>query len=398
MAAQIREEVEKQANEKLQTELAKLDKQKEELKSLQLKISQDQANFDEKLTQEKKKLWAQAQSIAKQQAQESMQKKVQLLEEDNQKKAAALQKAEGAELEIRKERQQLEERSAKLELEVQRKLDEERKRIAESTKKMADDEHHLKMAEKEKQLEMMRTQIEELKRKSEQGSMQIQGEVQEDNLKELLSSSFPTDQIQDVEKGIKGADLIHHVSNGYGQPIGTLLWESKNTKAWSPSWIQKLKDDQMQCKAGIAILVSTVLPTDISSFGQVNGVWVVAPQYVLPLTQALRAQLLQVFQMQRSMEGKDQKMELLYTYLSGHDFRNRVEAIVTAFATMKEDLEKEKRAFDRIWKKREQEIERVIRNTSGMYGDLQGIIGSALPTVKSLELPSAIEDEMDTLF
>lgn len=348
----------------------------------------------------KKELWEVAQEKAREKiekeagAQKLEQEKTKIRQEKELKElreelifnAKKLEESEKHELELRKKSRELEEREKGFELEMARKIDEERKTIIESTQKQEEEQYRLKIQEKDKQMEILNKTIGELKRKSEQGSQQIQGEVQEDGLKDLLSITFATDEISDVVTGAKGADIIQKINAKIGVSAGTIIWESKNTKAFSDSWISKLKSDQGLVKADIAILVTQVLPKNINGFGLVNGVWVVSYFHVIPLVNALRIQLIEVAKVKLSLVGRDEKMGLLYKYLSGSQFKNRVENIVMAFVNMKADLDTEKRSFNRIWSKREKEIEKVILSTSNMYGDLQGIIGSSLPEIKQLEL------------
>jgi hypothetical protein len=238
----------------------------------------------------------------------------------------------------------------------------------------------------------MRKTIDDLKRKAEQGSMQTQGEVLELDLEALLKARFRFDTIEPVPKGMRGADILQRVVSSLGQACGTVLWETKRTKAWSDGWIEKLKDDQREAKAEIAVIVTEVLPKGIHFFGEVEGVWVTTPSIAVKMAELLRSTLIQVGQATLSSSNKGEKMELLYNYLSGLAFKQKVETIVEAFATLKEDLDKEKRATAKIWAKRERQIERVIMSTSGMYGDMQGIIGSSLPEIKMLDLEASAGD------
>jgi len=297
-----------------------------------------------------------------------------------------LDAAQQQELGLRKRQRELEERERSLGLEVERKLDEERGKIREDALVKAAEEHHLRDREKDKQLDDMRKQIEELKRKAEQGSQQTQGEVQELELEEILRSNFRFDEIEPVAKGVRGADVLQRVCSSSGKPHGSILWESKRTKAWSDGWLQKLKDDQREAKADIGIIVSSNLPKGINHIGSVEGVWVTDFPSLVGLGTALRAGITQLAHVQDAMSGKGEKMELIYRYLSGPEFRHRVEAIVEAFVMMNNDLDSEKRAMERTWAKREKQIQRVIHNTSGMYGDLQGLIGAALAAIPSLEM------------
>lgn len=397
LTAQLREEFVAEFRKKEQQAQEKLIKQQHEIEAKEKQLEAEKKLVDEKIAEtvqkEKQKIWAMAQQKAKEKIEEEQGIKVKELEAENKRKTEELKKAQESELSLRKKTREIEERAEQMELEITRKLDEERKKIAEQSKKSADEEHRLKLLEKDKQLDSMRQQIEDLKRKSEQGSMQIQGEVQEESLKEMLHTHFSGDEIADVEKGIKGADVVQVVKNQFGQRAGVILWESKNTKAWKEEWVTKLKEDQHRVEADICVIVTTVLPRGVENFTQIRNVWVVKIESVVLLTFALRSQLLQLARVKQSLDGREEKMAVLYHYISGAQFKNRVENIVTAFSSMKEDLDKEKRAFERIWKKREQEIERVITNTAGMYGDLQGMIGASLPTMSSLELPEEIVQE-----
>ncbi len=365
----------------------------EQKKEFESRFEKQEKSIQEKLETEKKKLWKVAQEKATEkiekeskEAKLKSEKELKELQEELKANSKKLEESEKHELELRKKARELEEKEKKMELEMARKMDEERKKIIEETKKQDAEEQRLKMQEKDKLVDMMKKQVDELKRKVEQGSMQIQGEVQEDDLKELLATTFVTDVVEDVATGAKGADLVQKINAKMGSCMGTIIWESKNTKAFSDAWISKLKSDQGLVKADIAILVTQVLPKDMVGFGLLNGVWVVSYQYIISLVNALRIQLIEVSKVKLSLVGRDEKMDLLYKYLSGPQFKNRVENIVMAFVNMKADLDTEKRSFNRIWNKREKEIEKVIMSTSNMYGDLQGIIGGSLPEISQLSL------------
>lgn len=349
--------------------------------------------YNKKLKEEKEKMWELAQKRAKEGLNEKLTTEMADLKNQIKEKEEYIKKSREKELEFLKKERELKAKEKEMEVELEKKLLEGTKKLEEDLKKKADEEFSRKMMEKEKQLNQMRKTIEDLKRKSEQGSMQVQGDAQEDDLKNLITSNFPFDLVEDVPTGIKGADLIQKVRNKFAQNRGVILWESKNTKTWSESWISKLKQDQGLAKADVCVLVSRALPEDVDGFALRDGVWVCSYEFVLPLVQVLRFHLREVGTLKNSFEGKDEKMESLYSYLSGSQFKNRIENIVMAFTNMKNDLETEKRSLTRIWNKREKEIERVIFNTSGMYGDLEGIIGSSLPNVESLSLPSG-DDEL----
>jgi len=241
---------------------------------------------------------------------------------------------------------------------------------------------------------MQRT-IEELRHKADRGSQQLQGEVQELQLEALLRAKFPFDNIRPVPKGEFGGDVVQSVKSSGGQAGGTILWEVKRTRNWSDAWLAKLREDQRAAKAEICILVSNVLPENVETFEMVEGVWVAHPRCVVPVATVLRDTLLQVHMARQVSEGQQSKTEMVYRYLTGPRFRQRVEAIVEAFTSMQEDLDKERKVIMKQWAKREEQIERVMAGTTGMYGDLQGMAGKSLQEIEGLEL-RALEFDFDS--
>ncbi len=303
-----------------------------------------------------------------------------------QEKDARLIKAEEAELDLRKQRRQLEDARQAFELEMNRKLDEERDRIREGAARTVAEGYRLKELERERLIGDLKKQIEELKRKAEQGSEERQGEAMEIELEDVLKGSFPLDEIEPVPRGRKGADVLQRIRNEAGQPCGTIIWEAKRTKNWNEGWVEKLKDDQREAKADVAAMLTAALPQGVNNFAFYSGVWVTNQSCVVGLATALRVGLIQVAGSNIAASGRTQKMEVLYRYLSGPMFRQKVEGIVEAFKAMQEDLDAEKRAMARIWAKREKQIERVINNAASMYGEVQGIVGASLPEIKSMDL------------
>ena len=297
-----------------------------------------------------------------------------------------LDEAQRNELDLRRQRRDLEERQRQMQLEVDRKLDEERKQIRDAATKELAEEYRLKEAEKEQQLAAMRRQIDDLKRKAEQGSQQTQGEVLELELETLLAARFPSDTLEPVPKGMHGGDVLQRVHDGNGNTCGTIIWESKRTKAWSDGWLPKLRDDQREAQAELAALVTVAMPKDVSTFALIDGVWVTGGPCVVGLATALRASLIEAHTARQAQQGRQGKMEVLYAYLAGPQFRRRVEAIFESFTVLRDDLEQEKRAMQRIWAKREKQIDRVLSNTVGLHGDVAGIIGGSLPEIAAIEL------------
>ena len=333
---------------------------------------------------------------AKKKAETEASLQIKALQEDLESKDKKLQEAQQNELLLRKQKADLEARERNVDLEVARKIDSERASIYSEASRKADEEYQLKDKDKDKKITDLIKQLDEAKRKAEQGSQQAQGEVLEIELEQILKSAFPYDFIEPVPKGIKGADVLQKVNNPMGQYCGTIIWESKRTKGWSDGWIDKLKDDQREVKADIAVLMSIVLPKEINGFSQFKGIWVTSYPLAMALAVALRVNLIEVASAKQAAVGKVEKMEAIYNYLSGTEFRQKVEAIVEAFVAMNTDLAKEKVAMEKLWSKREQQIKKVITSTARMYGDMQGIIGASLPEIKSLEL-KALTDETEVI-
>jgi hypothetical protein len=359
-----------------------------------IKKGQDlESELKERMDSEKKQLWVIALKEAEKKYQENSAQKIKLLESELEERTKKQRELEVRELEFAKKARELEEQKRTLELDFERKFLEKAKTIEDQARVKAIEEADLKLREKDMQFEQLKKANEEMRRKIEQGSMQVQGDTQENQLKEILTLAFPIDLIDDVPTGIKGADLIQKVKSEFGQDCGTIIWESKNTKAWSQEWIRKLKEDQSQAKSDIAILVTKTMPEGVTGCQNIEGVWVVELKLALYIARVLRSNLIQLHKMKQSLTGTDEKMEALHQYLTGNQFKNRIENIVLAFSSMQEDLDKEKRLFQKQWAKREKEIERVTSNTIGLYGDLQGLMGNSLQTVSALELEGP--DDLD---
>lgn len=308
-----------------------------------------------------------------------------------------LAEAQKAQVDLIKQKRELDDAKRELDLTVEKRIQEGLTVTRQQARKEAEDELKLKVSEKEQTITSMQKQIEELKRRAEQGSQQIQGEVQELEMESLLRAKFPRDTIDPVPKGEFGGDALQRVIGPLGQVCGTILWESKRTKNWSDGWLTKLRDDQRTAKAEIAVLVTQVLPKGVENFDLVDGVWVTHPRVAIPVGIMLRQSLVELATARQASEGQQTKMEMLYSYLTGPRFRQRVQAIVEAFSNMKEDLDKERKVITKQWAKRDEQIERVMQATVGMYGDMQGIAGKTLQEIdgleiKTLEAPPANKD------
>jgi hypothetical protein len=301
-------------------------------------------------------------------------------------KDAKLMEAQKEQANLLRKQRELNEEKRELDLTVEKKIQAGLNAAREKAQKDAEDLMGLRVKEKEETIAGMAKQIEELRRRAEQGSQQLQGEVQELQLEETLREKFPEDSIDPVPKGVSGGDALQSVIVN-GHLCGTILWESKRTKAWSNAWLAKLRDDQRAAKADIAIIVSQTLPKEMDTlFDVIDKVWVCGPTVAMALGAVLRDGLYRAAAQDAISAGMETKAELVYQYLTGAQFKRRVEAIVEAFSTMKEDLDKERKAITKQWVKRETQIERVMQSTVGMYGDLQGIAGSAIHEVEGLEM------------
>lgn len=296
---------------------------------------------------------------------------------------------------LRKRQRELEAKAKDLELEVDRRLDAERGQIEKKVAEKIIEEHRLRDAEKDKHIEDLRTQIGELERKAQSKSQQTRGEAAELTLEGDLRSAFPLDQILQVKKGARGADLLQKVCNSASQVCGIILWESKNTARWNDSWIPKLKSDVIAARADVGVLASVALPDLVSTFGVLEGLWVTSFQCAVGLATALRVGLLETANARRAAQGQNEKAELLVGYLSSPQFRKRVEAVIECFTDLRDDLNREKQAVQQLWAKREKQIERAAFNIANMYGEMRGIVGPTLPRIRVLELAGPEDVEGD---
>ncbi len=330
---------------------------------------------------------------ARNEAGTKLQEEMKLLRDEMARKDKKLEEARQAELEIRKQKNLLEEEKRAFELDKQRQLDAEREKIRQKTTEEILEQQRLKDKEYELKIEGLKKALEDAQRKASQGSQQTQGEVAELDLEQLLRTNFPGDSIEPVGKGALGADIRQVVRSPRGLDCGSILWESKRTKAWSDTWIAKLKDDMRSAKANVPAIISEVLPDDISNgLGLKDGVWVANRVLALPLALLLRKSLLDAARQKLISENKQSKAEQLYTYITSHEFAQQVEAMVEVYLEMKDQITKERTAFERSWKQREAQVGKLLSGVAGVYGSMQGIAGTALPSIRPLELASGEEE------
>ncbi|HVV71629.1 MAG TPA: DUF2130 domain-containing protein [Verrucomicrobiae bacterium] len=309
------------------------------------------------------------------------------LEELLQLRESKLAEAQKQQAEFLRQQRALEDEKRELNLTVEKQVQAALGAVREKAKAEAEEGLKLRVAEKEEQIAGMQRQIEDLKRRAEQGSQQLQGEAMELELESLLAARFPADIFEPVAKGEFGGDVLQRVIGPAGQPCGAILWESKRTKNWSAAWLPKLRADQRAAKAEIALMVSEALPAGTEHFDLIDGVYVTHPRCAMPIAMMLRQSLIALANTRIVQEGQATKTEQVYSYLTGPRFRHRVEAIVEQFSAMHADLSRERKATMRLWAKREAQIQGVIDSTVGMYGDLQGIAGRSMLEIPSLEMP-----------
>ena len=393
LAAPLIAETRRQFERQLQAKEADFGRREAQLKAAQEQIAQAKAAIDQQVAA---KLKAERAAIAQAEAARARAALAEELTRGEQKlaelqdilaaKDAKLADAQKAQAEMLRKQRELDEARRELDLTIETRVQENLVAVRDKARLEAEEALKAKVAEKEAQIAGMQRQIEELRRKAEQGSQQLQGETLEIELESQLRARFPRDLIEPVPKGEFGGDVVHRVVAPSGQVCGAILWESKRTKNWSDGWLVKLRDDQRAAKADIALIVSTALPKGVDGFDLIDGVWVAEPRFALPLSLALRQSLIDVACSKLAQEGQQTKMEMVYAYLTGPRFRHRIDAIVERFTEMQSDLDRERKTMMRLWAKREEQLRGVLDSTAGLYGDLQGIAGRAMQEIESLDI------------
>lgn len=393
IAAPLLEQTRKQYETRIAKHQAEAEKQQIELQKQKLELAKAKASIDEHVTArlmaERGKIAAEESKKARSAAAASLDAKAQELRELTeilQNKDLKLAEAQQAQVELIRKSRELDDARREMALTIEKRIQESLDDVRCQARREAEESLHLKVLEKEALITSMQRKIDELRRKAEQGSERMQGEVQELDLEAILRAAFPTDRFCPVAKGEAGGDLLHYVIGPAGKTSGSIVWECKRTKNWSDGWLPKLRQDQRDAKADIAIIVSQTVPKHVDAFDLIDGVWVTTFRCAVPVAMALRYSILESSMIRTATEGQHGKMERIYSYLTGPHFRQRVQAIVEKFGEMNEDLQKERRSTTRMWAKREQQIRTVIDCTAGLYGDLQGIAGQSLQEIEGLDL------------
>jgi hypothetical protein len=392
LAAPLLESTRQQYEQRMAEKEAEIARREAEIRQQQQAIARAKEAVDQEVAE---KLKAERAAIAAEEAKkarlrlaadlEAKTKDLAELQEVLKQREEKLAEAQKAQAELLRKQRELDDKLREADLTVEQRVQQALAATREKAKREAEEELKLKLAEREYTIAAMQKQIEDLKRRAEQGSQQLQGEVQELELEALLRQSFPQDKIEPVPKGEHGGDVLQRVWDALPQCCGTILWESKRTKNWSDGWLAKLRDDQRAAGADVAVIVSQALPKEVDTFAHVDGVWITSPRTAIPVAFLLRHALVELGMVRQASQGQRTKMELIYEYLTGPRFRHRLEVIVEKFHEMREDLDRERKTLTKLWAKRNEQINRVIDATCGMYGDLQGITGQPLLEIEGLE-------------
>ncbi len=396
---QVDEQLREKYRDELKREKQKFESRASELKQQQEALEEAKSKQDELLAQQVREQLKEKEAALtrrlKKDAEAEQEGALATLREELNEKSKKLQDLNKASAELEKIKREKDELEEKLKAEAEKQLNEQLTAERQKIVKEENDKVELKIRELEKQLADQKNLTEEMKRKQEQGSMQTQGEVQELAIEDWLAEKFPLDTIQEIKKGERGADCLQIVHTRSRQNCGSIYYESKRTKNFQPSWIEKFKADIQERNANIGVLVTEVMPPDMERLGLKDGVWVCSFDEFKGLCTVLRESVIQISSAIVIQENKGDKMGMLYDFLTSSEFQMQIEAIVEGFTQMKSDLESEQRSMRGIWKKREKQIEKVLLNTTGMHGSIKGIAGSAIQAIALLELPE--EDETNLL-
>ena len=396
IAADIEQKYKQQYQIQLQQSLTGIEEDKKKLQENQQKFEEAKKReneiFAQKMQLERQKIENDLKEQITKSTAADFENQLRMLENNNKDNEEKLKEARKKELTFLQKEQELKNKEAEMEITLQKQLQLERESLSEQIRKqeieknvLKETEFQMKLKSLELQLEEQKKLADEMKRRAEQGSMQRQGEVQELLLEDILKENFPFDLIEEVGKGVEGADCIQTVRNSSGTQCGKIIYESKRTKGWSNNWVDKLKADKRNTAADIAILVTQTFPKDMEKFGEKEGIWICNFSEVSSVSYLLRTSIIKIYEAQKSQENKGDKMQMLYDYLTGNEFRGQMEAIVEGFVAMKQSITKERIQMEKLWKEREKQLEKVLLSTSGLYGSVKGIAGASINDIPLLD-------------
>jgi hypothetical protein len=358
--------------------LADIEQQRDELERQKQAVAQQQRTIDQQVEE---RLQAERKGVEQEalnKAREAQALEMQALKDKAKERDTELARLKKEQLDLLDEKEKLERAKADLELETKKALAKARKTIEEEAKQRAEEEFRMQLRQKELALEQTRQQLEEAKRKAEQGSMQTQGEAQELELQELLEATFRQDAIEEVSKGANGADVLHHVQDHFGRHRGTIAYESKRTKAFSDKWIEKLKEDMQRHKAEVGVIVTETMPKDMPEMGVRDGVFICTFREARALAQILRDSILRLAEVRAQEHNRDDKAQVLYAYFTSPEFKRRMQVIVQGYATMKQQLDAEKRLMQKQWAAREKQLDALVDSATELQGSILGIAGNVM--------------------
>lgn len=380
--------------QKYKAEASKLNEEREKLEEDKRKQKED---IENKVKSEIKQKEIDLKKKYKAEAEEEQSDAISSLREEVEEKSGKIKELNKTTAELEKAKREKDELADSIKAEAEKELNQRLASEKEKIQKEESEKNEFKFKELEKQLEDQKKLTAEMKRKQEQGSMQTQGEVQELGIEDWLADKFPLDTIQEIKKGERGADCLQIVHTRSRQNCGSIYYESKRTKAFQPSWIEKFKADIRDKNADIGVLVTEVMPQDMERLGLKDGIWICSYEEFKGLCSVLRESIIQISTAIITQDNKGEKMGMLYDFLTSNEFKLQIGAIVEGFTQMKTDLESEQRSMRGIWRKREKQIDKVLLNTTGMYGSIKGIAGNALQSVPLLELPEAEDDDIEEI-
>jgi hypothetical protein len=404
IAADMEQKYKQQYQIQLQQSLAGIEedriKLQESLQKFEETKKKENEIFAQKIQQERLKIENDLKEQITKSTAADYENQLRMLENNNKDNEEKLKEARKKELDFLQKEQELKNKEVEMEITLQKKLQLERESISEQIRNqeleknsLKENEYQMKLKSLEMQVEEQKKLADEMKRRAEQGSMQRQGEVQELLLEDILKENFPFDIIEEVGKGVEGADCIQLVRNNSGVVCGRIIYESKRTKAWSNGWIDKLKTDMRNSGSDVAILVSQIFPKDMDKFGEKDGVWLCNFSEVGSVAHLLRSGIIKIHEAHKGQENKGEKMHMLYDYLTGNEFRGQMEAIVEGFMAMKQSIMKERIQMEKLWKEREKQLDKVLLSTSGMYGSVKGIAGASVSDIPLLEGDNSLLEE-----
>jgi hypothetical protein len=398
IAAPLLEAERRKFQEKLLERETEFARKSTELQKQQTDLAKAKEGFEEQIKQrletERQQVIATESRKAREQVANDLSAMKQLLAESQQLlevRNLKLAEAQQAQADALRKQRELDEKTRELEITIEKRVQSSQAELVAKARQDASDELKSQVSQKDAQIDSLGRTVEELKRKLEQGSQQTQGEAFELELESLLRGKFPLDLVEPVAKGEAGGDIVQTVNGQIGSPAGVILWELKNTKNWSDAWLAKLRDNKRTAKADVALIVSTALPKGIETFDLVDGVYVAHPRCALPVALTLRQGLLEVANTRTTQAGQQSKAEQVYQYLTGSRFKQRVEAIVERFTDMRDEIDKERKFMTKAWAKREAQLSAMVDSTVGMVGDLQGIVGQAMPEIAAIDEPPMLE-------